>query len=367
MSQADVVVIGAGVMGRATALALVRRGASVVVLEQFGPVHSRGSSHGASRIIREAYFEHPDYVPLVRRAYQGWRELELDGGRPLVNQVGAVYVGAPESELISGTDRAAAEQLVTIQPFDADHGISIPEGETARYEPGAGFLRADLAMAALMTRAQALGAEFRFDCRVNGLTFLSNAVRIDTNDGAIDAGTVVQAQGPFTSRRADLPLRVTRQTVVYTGVDLSTQQGFPVVAAQFPDGGFVYSIPAFPGSRGFKTARHDPGPEVDPQEADPLTEEITAVATVEPYWDRYIPAARGRVTGLENCRYTLTPDANFVVDHHPELPPCIMLAGFSGHGFKFAPAIGEIAADFALEGKTEESVAFLSSRRFRTT
>ncbi len=368
---ADVVVVGLGGAGSAAVYHLARRGVKVLGLERFGPLHERGSSHGHTRITRQAYFEHPDYVPLLLRAYELWEELERQAGRPLLQICGGLMVGPPEGALVSGTLRSARQyhlphELLTASEVRARFpAFRLREEEAAVYEPRAGVLFCEACVQAHQDQARAHGAELRFSTRVVGWESDGRRVKVRTEDGEEEAGALVLAAGPWMPElvRCPLPLAVERQVVFWFAPRRPEWFGpdrCPVFVWQTEEG-YFYGIPAVAG-RGLKAARHHGGQAVHPDHVPPARPE--EAAWLRSQLERRLPEADGGIQAALTCLYTNTPDEQFVVDLHPEFPNVVVCSACSGHGFKFTSVVGEAVADLAVQGSTRLPVGFLSLRRF---
>jgi sarcosine oxidase len=372
----DVAVIGLGGMGSAIAAHCAARGAAVVGVEQFERGHDLGSSAGKSRLIRKAYFEEPAYVPLLHRTYELWRKLEREAGVEILQITGILSVGDEGSEIINGTRRAAREHGLPLEVLSQDEVRSryptlrlLPD-EMAVFEPDGGVLRPERAIDAHLRIAEANGAELRFGVGINGWTPTDDGgVEVRLTDGSdIRARTLVLAMGPWFKRTLDslgVPIRVQRNVQVWFSSNtdaytagrfpgfLLNRRGLPAPLYGFPDFG-----------DGVKAAFHGFG---DITEAEHLDRNIDTARDVDPIaraMDEWMPGAAATFREAKACMYTLTPDAHFVVDRHPAHRNVILCGGFSGHGFKFAPVIGEIGADLALNGGTRHPIDFLSLRRF---
>lgn len=377
MEHYDVIVSGLGAMGSAALDHLSRRGVRVLGIEPWGIPHSRGSSGGDTRLIRKAYFEHPDYVPLLERAYGNWRALEADTGESLLHTVGALYLGRPDSELVAGSRRSAREHGLALERVNEDElrrdypRFCCPEGYVALLEPEAGFVLCERAVRAQVTRALKAGAALAGE-RVLAWHAVAGGVRVTTDQRRYSAGSLVITAGSWSgSLLADLglTLRVTRQPLFWL---LPARPGdfelgrSPCWAVQRPDApGLFYGFPALPGAMatqlGVKLAHHHPGEDADPDEARrPASgSELDAVlAAMAPF----VGDLSGPMTGSRVCLYTSTTDGHFVVDVHPHHPNVVIGCGFSGHGFKFAPVMGEALADLALEGSCQLPIGFLGVR-----
>lgn len=373
----DVIVIGVGAMGAATCIELARRGARVLGLEQFRLGHSRGSSHGQTRVIRTAYYEHPTYVPMVRRAFDLWYDLEQQCGVKLLTECPCLNIGSSESELIAGVRRAAQEHRLPVEElsaeeirrrfpvfrFDCDYqGI---------FETQAGFLDVEACVRAMIRQARRLGAIILSEVRVGSWRPTSQGVEIQTTLGDFSADRLVLTAGPWTRpllQDLDVPLTVMRQTLLWfrTKDDrLFRRDCFPIYLADVPGGPF-YGLPVI-NSFGHKVARHYGASELnDPSQ---ICRQIQPMDTeaVRGFLTKHLPDANGPFQFGQVCMYTLTPDRHFVLDRHPEYPQVVVAAGFSGHGFKFAPVIGAIMADLVWSGQTTWALDLFRLNRFRTS
>jgi len=374
--RATVIVIGLGIMGSATAWALTRRGVRVVGLEQFAPFHALGSSHGKTRIIREAYFESPEYVPLVQRAYELWDELGERTGRRVLRVTGGVSIGRPDSPFIVGARESAQRHGLAHELLDAQEArkrfpvLALPDDLVALVEGRAGILFAEECWRAFCEDAVRHGAELRFGVRVQRFAPDGEGMTVETESGRLRADRVVVTAGPWSARllaELGLPLEVRRVLVVHVQPDDPTRfepEVLPIFIMDVPEGEY-YGFPFLP-DQGVKFGRHDDGESCTPESV------RRTVTDEEVRWmtgviDRYLPGAAREVLMAVTCLYTMTPDGHFVIDRHPELPQVVFAAGFSGHGFKFASVIGEALADLALEGTSRLPIGFLSVRRLAKT
>jgi sarcosine oxidase len=375
------IVIGLGGMGSASAYHLAARGAEVLGLDRYGAVHDRGSSHGGSRMIRQAYHEDPHYVPLVLRAYELWRQLEQDTGTSLLHVTGGIYLGAPNSDAVRGALLSAAMHNLANEFLPASEvrkrfpALRPDVNEVAVYEPNAGFVRPERAVAASLQGATRHGAELHFDEPVSTWEVTAaGTARVTTPRGVYEAAKLILAPGAWASETfpgLDLPLIVRRHVMAWFdpigGIEPFLLERFPVYLWQSSPDCIFYGFPAIDGpGGGAKVAMHKGGDLCTPQS---INREITHKDEQE-LRDQIasrLPSLNGPLLAASTCMYTLTPDEHFVVGIHPNHPEVAIGCGFSGHGFKFASVIGEILADLALEGKTRHSIEFLSPQRFRRT
>jgi sarcosine oxidase len=368
MPQFDVVVVGIGAMGSAALYQLARRGVRVAGIERFSPGHDRGSSHGATRIIRLGYFEHPSYVPLLRRSYALWRELEAAAGQKLLHTTGIAEIGPPSGELVTGTLAASRlhhlphEILPAAETMRRFPAFKIPSDYVAVIQPDGGFVAVEPAIEAQVALAQAAGAELRTGVAVISVTPHGNGVRIGTSQGDIEADTAIIAAGPWVGTLIPgLPVRVTREVMAWFQPgdrNLFAADRFPVFILESRHG-MHYGFPLH-GSPGVKIAKHHHrGETVDPDDFDRAVSAADE-APIRAALAEHIPAANGSIVAAKTCLYTVTPDHDFIIDRLPDAPNIIVASPCSGHGFKFAPVIGEILADLATEDRTDHDI-----RRFR--
>ncbi|CAN5263360.1 N-methyl-L-tryptophan oxidase [soil metagenome] len=371
----DIVVAGLGGMGSAIVAHCARRGAAVAGFDRFAEGHTLGSSAGRSRLIRKAYFEEPAYVPLLQRAYELWRALERETGAGLLHQTGVLVAGAESSAIVQGVERSAREHELPVERLSHRAlaarypTLRLRDDEIGIFEPEGGVLLPERAMAAHLESAAQAGAQTRFDVSVEDWQAGRHGFEIRLSDQTrVQARVLVLAMGPWlreTLESLHVPTRIQRNvqawftpnTAAYGAPNfpgfLVDRPGLPAPLYGFPDFGDGVKA-AFHGSGSLTTA-DDIDREIDlPRDIEPL-----AAALGE-----WMPGAAHRFREGKACLYTLTPDHHFVVDRHPVHHDLLVCGGFSGHGFKFAPVIGEIAADLALRGETRHNIGFLSLQRF---
>jgi sarcosine oxidase len=358
----DVIVVGAGGMGSAAAFELARRGRSVLALEQFPLVHDRGSSHGHTRIIRRAYYEHPNYVPLVRRAFERWYDLEQRTGRHLLTECACLGIGPPDGEVVTGVLAAAREHHLAVDRIQAaDLRTRFPQfrfddGYVGVLERDAGFLYVEDCVLAHLDAARALGATIQPEEPVTGWGAGGDSVTVTTTRGTYHAGRLVLTAGPWAGRLLGdrgRRLRVMRQTILWFGTEDEAafrRDRFPIFLADVPAGPF-YGLPAIDG-RGLKVARHYGAPELGGPEQVERAVRAADERPVRDFLTAHIPAAAGPLRYAQSCIYTLTPDRHFLIDLHPDHPNVAVAGGFSGHGFKFSAVVGEVLADLVETGRT---------------
>lgn len=372
----DVIVVGLGAMGSAACHHLARRGKRVLGLEKFDLPHGNGSSHGYSRMIRMAYNEHPDYVPLLRSAFALWRELEAESGQKLMHLTGGLYLGPPEGLIVGGALSAAKafdlpfdllDQATLRRSFPQFH---LPEDFVGMLEENAGFVIPEKAIAAHVLLALRNGAELHGQEPVTRWSADDSGVRVSTAHREYHAEQILFCGGAWTDKLVKdlgVPLRVTRQVLgwVWPRKPEAFELGrLPVWLLDHLDGSCHYGFPMMPDNPGFKLAHHHPGLPTDPDSVTrtPLPEDEE---TFRPTLRSRIPDADGPLLSLRVCLYTNSPDSHFIIDRHPEYSRVFLACGFSGHGFKFSTVVGEVLADLAVNGKTGHSIGFLGLARFR--
>jgi sarcosine oxidase len=382
MEQRQTVVVGLGGMGAAVLEALARRGVRPLGLDRFRAGHLSGSSHGGSRVARQAYFEHPDYVPLLKWAFEGWDRLEAETGIRCLHRIGVLLAGGVDSMLLKASLASAREHGIPIESIDSSElrrrfpQFRLPDGMFGVFEPGAGFVRPEAGIDANLEFAVNRGAEIRRPVEVLGIDADDDGAVIRTDQGDIRAERVVVTAGAWTSRLlreldSSVPLIPQRKEMVWfanRGQAACSSAGMPawLVDDQGACGdGVYYGVPTWAGQtghRGMKVGFHGPGVPVDPDLKHVVPQEI--VDRFSRDMKRYLPEVLGEPIAAQSCLYTMSPDEHFVIDRLPGRAAVVVAAGFSGHGYKFAPVVGEIAADLAMEGRSSLPAGFLGLSRF---
>ncbi len=366
----DVIVVGLGADGSAAAAHLAKRGVRVLGLEAFARGHTNGSSGGLTRVIRLAYYEHPDYVPLLKRAWALWRELERDSGADLLRQTGGVYAGPRDGELVGGSLRSA-------QAHSLEHELLDPDALRAklplfRFDPdwwglaegSAGYLFPERCIAAHLSRAETHGADLRFGERAASWSPDGQGVRVTTDRGTYRADRLVITAGAWNARLVPriAPLLTVKRVPLFWFEPVAEREALAALPVYIVDSGIGHGCYGFPylPDQGLKIATHGAGTPADPDTIDrdvhPADE-----APIREFIRRRLPVADGLVRGAKICMYTVTPDEHFIVDVEG---PVAYASACSGHGFKFASVMGEVLADLALDGTTRHPVGFLSASRF---
>jgi sarcosine oxidase len=373
MASYDAIVLGAGGVGSSAMMRLALRGARVLGIDRFAPGHDRGSSHGHTRLIRQAYYEHPDYVPLVLRAFELWSELEQRVGETLYQQVGLLQIGTKQGEVLSGVRTSASQHGLEIEEFSAGQserrfpGFRVPSSCEAIFEARAGYLLVERCVEAHAEAALQLGAELKTGETVQSWRAVGKGVVVETDRGSYAADRLIVTAGAWAGPLlADLkiPLVVRRKPLYWFRTRNDTYRadlGCPAFLYDLPIGCF-YGVSQI-DPRGIKVAQHTGGAVVD----DPLTVDreidLADQEAVASFVAEYLEGATTQCTDHTVCMYTMTPDAHFIVDRHPEYPQVALAAGLSGHGFKFTSVLGELLCQLALDGRTSLPVEFLSCRR----
>jgi sarcosine oxidase len=369
----DAMVIGVGGVGSAALYHLARRGIRVLGLDRFPPGHDQGSSHGETRIIRQAYFEHVDYVPLLLRAYQLWEELEQATAQKLFHQVGLLQVGPAEGAVIAGVMASAEQHRLPVERLSAQEihsrfpGFFVPENCVGAFEPKAGFLRVEACVQAHAREAVRAGAELITNEAVLSWSACGTGFQVLTNQQTYHCERLIISPGPWAAALlSDLrfPFEVRRKHLYW----YTPQTGFYAADKHSPT--FLYDLPhgvfyGFPAidAQGVKVAEHSGGVVVK----DPLTDsrafDPADCQRVRDFLDHHLPQVLTQRNRHGECYYTMTPDEHFIVDQHPQQANLAFVAGLSGHGFKFTSVLGEILADLAISGATPHPVSFLSAHR----
>lgn len=380
MRTHEVIVIGVGSMGGAACRSLAARGVDVLGLETFAPGHDQGAAHGGTRIIRQSYFEHPAYVPLLRSAYDGFRRLEEESGRSLMQLCGGIYLGDPSSLTFAGSLAAAQEhgldhEVLTAQQVQARFPTMRPHPEAlALYEANAGYVRPEETTIANAEVAQRLGATLRFGERVRGWEVTADGGAVVTTDqGRYGADRLVIAPGawaPEMLASLGLPLSIERMIFHWFTPDTGAvplaawdETAHPVYIEQTGDNEQIYGFPMTDGPEGgFKLGFFRVGSTTTADTIDRVVREE----------ENRVMLARARelfphlglpVVQAKTCLYSVTPDEHFVIGAHPDQPQVSIACGFSGHGFKFVPVVGDILADLATTGTTEHPIDLFDPTR----
>jgi sarcosine oxidase len=373
MTHYDAIVLGTGGVGSAALFHLAARGARVLGIDRFAPGHDRGSSHGQTRLIRQAYFEHPNYVPMVLRAFELWHGLEQLSGESLYHQVGLLQIGPAAGKVLRGVRASARLHGLEIEELSAREsaarfpGFRVPEECEAIFERRAGYLGVERCVLAHARQAARLGAELHAGETILAWRAEGAGVVVETDRTKYAADRLVVCAGAWAGqllRELNVAFEVRRKPLYWwrtRGKTYQALRGCPGFLYDLPRGCF-YGVPQIDPS-GVKVAEHTGGAIVqDPLEVDRQID-LADQERVAAFVGEYLSDATTDCTDHTVCMYTMTPDAHFVVDRHPRHPQVAFAAGLSGHGFKFTCVLGEVLAQLALDGRTELPIAFLSASR----
>jgi len=376
----DVIVLGLGAMGSAAACHLARRKQRVLGLDRFTPPHAFGSSHGETRIIREAYFEHPLYVPVVQRAYENWAALAREAGQQLFQQTGGLMIGPPEGILVTGAQRSAQlhqlpHELLAAKEIRQRFPAFQPSDDMmAVWEPRAGILFPERCVEAHLKMAQRYGAVLQFDEPATKWERDGEGVRVITAKGEYFAQRLLLSAGAWINQlipELALTLQVERQVLLWFIPQIHPEyfspQNCPIYIWEHKPNRIIYGFPDLGEGdvrRGVKVGIHHEGERTDP---DRVRREVGAndIEAMRAILRRIMPAIDTAPHASAVCLYTNTPDANFLIDFHPNHPPVLLASICSGHGFKFSSAVGEILTDLLLEGRSRFDLSLFRLARFK--
>jgi sarcosine oxidase len=378
----DVIVLGVGSMGSSACYQLAKSGHKVLGLEQFDIPHELGSHGGQSRIIRKAYFEHPDYVPLLERSYQNWKSLEEETGAQLYFKTGLLYFGKAEHALIKGLRESASKYSIRVDTLSEQEQerqfpqFNIPSGYERLIEPDAGFLLPERSVLLYTQQAIRAGATIHTKEKTIEWKKSGSTITVKTSKATYQCKKLIITAGPWATKMVpnfSKNLKVTRQMIAWVKPkDWSKFElgNFPCwTIADHERPGIFYGFPILPvaqfgGPIGLKLAHHFHGTVSDPDTINriptPADEDILVSAL-----NKFMPEGYESTHVMKTCMYTNTPDENFILDFVPGYEKEVVVAtGFSGHGFKFASVVGEIMADLAMKGSTRQPIGFLNAQRF---
>jgi sarcosine oxidase len=371
----DVIVVGVGGMGSATVAHLARRGIRVLGLEQYDIPHERGSSHGLSRIIRLAYFEHPAYVPLLHRAYELWWALERDVQERLLIITGSLDIGTADSTVFGGALKAAQLHHLVHEVLEPEalrrrfpgYGLQAPL--LGLYQPQGGLLAAERCIVAHVDTALRHGAHIHGREVLHGWESRGDGIVVRTSRGVYQAQRLVLTAGAWTHRLVSQytgTLQPERQVMIWMQPRVPAHfqiDAFPVFNMAVEEGTFygfpIYSIPGFKCARWHHLEQAIDDPAAMDRDGHPADEAI-----LRAFVRRYFPDGDGPTLSMRTCLFTNTPDTHFVIDAHPDYPDVFIAGGFSGHGFKFCSVVGEILADLAQDGSTRYDISLFRATRF---
>ncbi len=379
----EVIVIGVGSMGSATCYHLAQRGYKVLGLEQFDIPHEMGSHTGQSRIIRKAYFESPEYVPLLERAYENWRSLEQITGEQLYYPTGIVYFGAAESATMEAVNQSANLHQVLIEQPSLEEAerrypaFEIPADFKVIVEPDAGFVTPEKSIRLYVKEAKKLDAVIHTKEAVLNWGLEGSCIKVVTDNATYTCDKLIITAGAWAAKMIpslSTSLKATKQILAWINPknwESFLLGNFPCWFIDDAERGVYYGFPILPegefeGPVGLKLAHHFPGEVVDASSVDRNLIPANTEENLRYLLEKYMPSAMGEILSVKSCLYTNSPDEHFIIDHLPGYNQQVTIAcGFSGHGFKFIPVIGEILADLATKGKTDLPIDFLRLNRFK--
>ncbi|RAV16743.1 N-methyl-L-tryptophan oxidase [Paenibacillus contaminans] len=371
----DVIVIGAGSMGMAAGYFLSKSGKRTLLVDSFNPPHNKGSHHGETRIIRHAYGEGEKYVPLALKAQELWNDLEKMSGKQLFLPTGVLNVGYEKTDFIQNIISSSKTYSLPLEILDSIEvnkrwpGITLPNKYIGCFEPTSGVLKCEECIEAYRELAERNGATILTNSRVKELKVHDKKVSIKTDDHTFHANALVVSAGAWSGSLLSmldlhLPLKPVRKTFAWfdANEDLYNHKDFPAFSFETTQGHY-YGFPSIDGS-GLKVGRHDGGETINPDEAIMGFGELEKDATeLRQFLHHYMPYTQQLKYG-KTCMYTLTPDEDFIIDLHPTYLNVAIASGFSGHGFKFSSAVGQILSELIILGKTEQNISPFSIERF---
>ncbi len=367
----DVIVIGAGGMGSASAYHLAKNGANVLVLEQFNRGHTHGSSHGETRIIR-FFYDKPFYTELMKTAYAEWRSLESESNKELLFITGSISMGRKGNQYTSAVSESLNEARVDYEWWDTQElsrrfpQFQVPDDYEILWQKDTGFLYASECVLTHLQLAERYGAKVLENTPIKRIDWQTDIPTIHTEKDLYPGRKVVITAGAWTSSllpELDLPLTVTKQQVCYykpTNTEMFQPNNYPVFTENTADGEFIYGIPYF-GKNGAKVARHGMGKLYSPDECD-RKPDGDYDEHINSYVKKRIPSL-GEASHSEVCLYTETPDEDFIIDTHPKCENLLIAAGFSGHGFKFCSLVGRILCEMVLTDRTDFDISPFRTER----
>ncbi|MGD8203800.1 N-methyl-L-tryptophan oxidase [Pantoea sp. FN0305] len=368
----DLIVIGSGSVGAAAGWYATRAGLKVLMIDSAHPPHQEGSHHGATRLIRHAYGEGARYVPLVLRAQQLWDELEQQSGERIMHRSGIINLSPAGSPFINNVIESARQFQLEIEVLSPEQirqrwpDIAIPEGYTGVFEPRSGYLKSEVAIRSWIRLAREAGCAQLFNCGVSALAREDELQRVTTADGdyygrklLLSVGTAVKQFCP------DVPVTPVRKVFAWYQADgrYSENNKFPGFTVEMADGSQYYGFPA--DNNELKIGRHDGGQSMQSaQDRKPFGAYASDGNEVFNFLRRFLPGVGVCLHGAA-CAYDNSPDEDFIIDTLPEDNNRMIITGLSGHGFKFASVLGEIASAFASNKSCEFDLSPFSLSRFK--
>jgi len=368
----EVVVVGAGIIGSSCAWQLAKQNVPTLLIDQQSTPHNQGSSHGITRLIRKAYFEHPDYVPLLIRSYELWHELNQNSDSNLVNLNGVVICGTPQNEVMEGIRHSANTHQLAIEILSKTSlanllpQIRLGEGFEAILEKDAGYTLVEASIETLHDEFTRLGGQSNLQCKMLRWDESTNGVNIHTSQGTISCDKLVIAAGPWITKLVDqcqINLIARRVPIFWVAPPdgLKMGQNGPCFGVAMPDG-FFYGVPDLDG-RGMKIGRHCGLEEIEDPDIPQLELKSQDWSTVATFLKKVFRIDNPIMNDYSICRYTMSDDGHFILGFLPGSENTLIASICSGHGFKFGPVVGEIVAELITKKKSSLPISFLSPMR----
>ncbi len=368
----DLIIVGSGSVGSAAGFYATQAGLDVLMIDSAHPPHQAGSHHGETRLIRHAYGEGARYVPLILRAQTLWDALEQQSGERIMQRSGVLNLAPLGSEFINNVIDSAQQFHLEVQVLQADEirkrwpQFNIPDGYLGVFEPQSGYLNAEVAIRSWISLAEKAGCAQLFNCGVTQIDNEDSLQRVTTTDGMFYARKLLISTGTWVKKLyPDLPVTPIRKVFSWHQADerYSENNHFPAFTAEMPDGNHYYGFPA--NKNALKLGRHDGGQVIaTPEQRTPFGSYASDGSEVFDFIRQFLPGIGVCLHGAA-CSYDNSPDEDFIIDTLPEQPHRLIITGLSGHGFKFASVLGEIATQFASGKKSEFDLTPFSLARFK--
>lgn len=369
----DLIIVGSGSVGAAAGYYATQAGLNVLMTDAAHPPHQQGSHHGETRLIRHAYGEGEKYVPLVLRAQQLWDELQQLSGEKIFTRSGVLNLGPAQSEFLANVERSAQQFSLPLEKLDAAAlmarwpEITVPTDYIGLFEPNSGVLHGETAIAAWIRLAQEAGCAQLFNCPVEAIHSDVDGISIDTPEGTYRGRKLLLSAGTWVKRLVpELPITAVRKIFAWYQADgrYATDNRFPAFTGELPNGDLFYGFPA--ENNALKIGKHNGGQVIStPAERKPFGAVHSDGAEAFPFLRNVLPGIGGCLYGA-SCIYDNSPDEDFIIDTLPDAPHTLVITGLSGHGFKFAPVLGEIACQFAQHTPHPFDLRHFSLNRFKT-
>ncbi|EPT4466085.1 N-methyl-L-tryptophan oxidase [Klebsiella aerogenes] len=369
--QYDLIIIGSGSVGAAAGYYARRAGLNVLMTDAHKPPHQEGSHHGSTRLIRHAYGEGERYVPLVLRAQQLWDEFAQSSGEAVFEKTGVINLGPASSDFLNNVAHSARQFELNVEDLDAEAvmkrwpEIRIPQDYRAIFEPASGVLRSELAVETWIRLAREAGCAQLFNCPVTSIHHHTDGATIDTADGSYSGKKLLISAGTWVTKLLpELPIQPVRKVFAWFQADgrYSAKNNFPAFTGELPNGDQYYGFPAEDNE--LKIGKHNGGQLIsEPEERKPFGAVASDGSESFNFLRNVLPGIGGCLHGA-SCTYDSTVDEDFIIDTLPGHDNTLLITGLSGHGFKFAPVLGEIATQFAQGETTEFDLAPFSLARF---